>query len=83
MATINPLVAHILPDVVTYWILIHGYCKVGKLVDAVSLYNHMLEAGVMSDGFIQRILTEYNLQNDHTDKLNTQLKEVQERDSLQ
>ncbi|GAY60473.1 hypothetical protein CUMW_202230 [Citrus unshiu] len=54
---------HLLPDVVTYAILIRGYCKAGRPTKAMQLYNSMLRNGIMPDGLLLSTLAGYNLQS--------------------
>jgi pentatricopeptide repeat protein len=37
------------PDSITYNILINGYCKTGRVQDALTLFSQMLRTGVAID----------------------------------
>lgn len=67
----------LLPDVVLYGILIHGYCKIGRLEDAVSLYHRMIEDGILPDSLIHGILAKYHRKKGQ-ESLNARVSESEE-----
>ncbi|KAK2991178.1 hypothetical protein RJ640_002292 [Escallonia rubra] len=54
---------HLLPIQMTYGILIHVYCKVARLSEALVFCNRMLEDDIMPDNCIQETFSKYKLLN--------------------